>query len=176
MSWAEVSAWGKSLLLKIHVITGWVIPDAELLTILIDQFQKKMVESYPNTNPEEIEFAFRNNGTTVKDWGKAMNLALIDEVMIPYLQERHRISLAYEEPAAGNPEQIIYTDEQLDNFKRMWTEEFYQRIRSGQVEKVPDYTKEILAKDGLIKDGSGADSFFVDKLNKGAEKIYQKHE
>lgn len=175
MNDAEVSAWGKSLLLKIHVITGWIIPDAELLTILIDQFQKKMVESYPNTNPQEIEYAFRNFGTTVKDWGKAMNLSLIDEVMIPYLEERKRISHAYEERAAPVPEQQVMTDAQILDYQRQRTEEFYQRIRRGRVEQVPEIAVEALLADGLIGKREDADLFFVNKLNAGAANIYVKN-
>lgn len=173
MTEAEVSLWGKSLLLKIHVITGWVIPATELMTILVDQFQKKLIESYPNMNPEEIEYCFRNGGTTVKDWGKAMNLALIDEVLIPYLAERQRLSHELEERSVPPPEQVVNTDEELMNYWRMWTEEFYQRLRKGQVEKVPNYTREILVIDGMIKKPGEADSFFASKLGNGKENIYK---
>lgn len=97
MSEVEVLTWAKALLIKIHVITGWTIVDDEsMMSILVDQFQKKMVESYANVNPDEIEFAFRNN-TTVKDWGKAMNLSLIDQVMIPYLDRRFQLSAIEEQ-------------------------------------------------------------------------------
>lgn len=80
----------KTLILKIHIITGWTIPADENMQILEDQFTKKMVESYPNVNADELEYAFRNN--PVKDWGKNMNLNLIDEVMTPYLQQRKELS------------------------------------------------------------------------------------
>lgn len=81
----------QTLLLKIHVITGWVIPGKELMDILIEQFEKKMVEAYPTVNPHEMEYAFRNNDG-VKDWGKNMNLNLIDEVMTPYMERRRFLS------------------------------------------------------------------------------------
>jgi hypothetical protein len=107
MTESEISKWGKALLVKIHVITGWVIPaseepgkESELMNILVDQFQKKMKESYFNVNADEIEFAFRTYGTTVKDWGKNMNLALIDEVMIPYLEARMAVSRLEEQKKA----------------------------------------------------------------------------
>jgi hypothetical protein len=86
----------KTLLLKIHIITGWTIPEEQMMVILIDQFLKKMVESYPTVNSEEMEYAFRNN-PGVKDWGKAMNLNLIDEVMTPYLEKRKELSRMEEE-------------------------------------------------------------------------------
>lgn len=88
----DVELWADALLLKIYAITGWTVPEGTMLTVFTDQFRKKIAESYATTNPDEIEYAFRNYGTTVKDWGKAMNLALIDEVMIPYLSRRADLS------------------------------------------------------------------------------------
>ena len=80
------------ILIKIHVITGWNFPqEPEFQKILKDQFIKKLLESYALVNAPEIEFAFRNN-TSVKDWGKNMNLSLIDEVLLPYLTERSEAS------------------------------------------------------------------------------------
>lgn len=176
MNAEELSLWGKSLLMKIHVITGWIIPEADLLTILIDQFQKKLIESYPQMNIDEVEYAFRNYGTAVKDWGKAMNLSLIDEVLVPYLVERKRLSHELEERNADPPEQVQYTDEQLFNFHRQWTEEWYQRIRRGQVETVPDYTKHILVRDKVIHQVEQAEAFIVYCLNSGREHLYEKSE
>lgn len=79
------------LVLKIHAITGWTIPEKELKQILIDQFIKKIKESYSNMNETEIEYAFRQN-LTVQDWGKSMNLGLIDEVLSGYLEKRADVS------------------------------------------------------------------------------------
>lgn len=61
------------------------------MDILIDQLHKKLTESYANVNAEEVEYAFRNN-SGVQDWGKAINLNLIDEVMQPYLSRRRDLS------------------------------------------------------------------------------------
>lgn len=80
------------LLLKIHVITGWEIPQKELMNILIDQFTKKILESYGNINTDEIEYVFRNKPVEIKEWGKAMNISLFDEVIIPYIEKRFEIS------------------------------------------------------------------------------------
>lgn len=85
-----------ALLLKIHVITGWVVPQKELMDILIDQFEKVLSEKYSKYNSDEVEYAFRNFGTQVKDWGKSMNLSMIDEVMSPYMEKRFELS-RYEE-------------------------------------------------------------------------------
>jgi hypothetical protein len=92
MSPQELQAWGKALALKIHVITGWSIPNHEaLLNILQDQLMKSFQEKFSDLNPDEIEYAFRSR-TDVQDWGKQMNLQLIDSVLMPYLNERYRIS------------------------------------------------------------------------------------
>ena len=79
-------------LLKIFVITGWEMPSGDLKTILMDQLSKHLKESYLMLNLNEIEFAFRNYGSAVKDWGKCMNLSLFDEVMAIYLEKRYEAS------------------------------------------------------------------------------------
>jgi len=84
--------YSDSLLVKINMITGWVIPGGDLTDVLVDQFNKKFFESYPTVNPDEVEYAFRSAGTTVKDWGREMNLSLIDQVMIPYMEKRFELS------------------------------------------------------------------------------------
>lgn len=88
----EVITTSKALLLKIAIITGWVIPENELQNVLVDQFQKLLIEKYATCNPDEVEYAFRTYGTVVQDWGKQMNLSLIDAVMIPYINHRVEIS------------------------------------------------------------------------------------
>jgi hypothetical protein len=173
MTAQEMTVWGKALLLKIHVITGWTIPEKELLVILVDQFQKKLVESYPDMNVDEIEYAFRQSGTTVKDWGKAMNLSLIDEVLIPYLGERKILSHELEERKVPPPEQKVLTDKQLEDLQRADIEAFYQRCRNGRTPYcLPDYFKEILVKDGLMKQEDQLSAFFMERLGKGIENIY----
>ncbi len=86
------------LLMQIHVVTGWTIPakapgekDNVKLNILIDQLSRKLSESYGYFNAEEIMYAFRNV-TGVKDWGKNVNLLLIDDVMQGYLNIRRGLS------------------------------------------------------------------------------------
>jgi hypothetical protein len=105
MTDVEILLSAKIAIFKIGVITGWQAPVQEQLEVLIDQFTKKLREGYSNVNADELEFAFRSN-STVKDWGKSMNLALIDEVMAPYLEARHSIS-RIEETANKPPQKAI---------------------------------------------------------------------
>ena len=92
MTVKELQSSANEVLLRIHVITGWQMPPNELMLILIDEFNKKILESYPNVNVEEITYAFRQHGSEVREWGKALNISLIDQVMIPYLEKRFEAS------------------------------------------------------------------------------------
>jgi len=128
----ESERWfaAQTLLLKIHAIKGWTIPVSELMDILIDQFQRKLSEGYQNVTVAEMEYAFRNS-TDVKDWGKAMNLSLIDEVMIPYLD--NRFDLSRTEENLRKPKQIERSKE-LTNEE--W-EEWIMDIKNYPVELIP---------------------------------------
>jgi len=89
---SEILSSAKEVLLRIHVIAGWTMPPDELIAILVDEFSKKIIESYPNVTAEEIGYAFRSGSHQVKEWGKALNIGLIDEVMVPYLERRFELS------------------------------------------------------------------------------------
>lgn len=81
------------LLTKVSVITGWKLPkDQSILTILTDQFAKKLIEDYPLLNFDEMEYAIRSKSTIVNNWGQDVNLSLIDKVLIPYSIERSDLS------------------------------------------------------------------------------------
>jgi hypothetical protein len=126
------------ILIKIHVITGWNFPqEKEFQLILKEQFRKKLVESYPLVNVIEIEFAFRNN-TTIKDWGKNMNLSLIDEVLMPYLNERREASKLelqahYRSLPAPAPEKI--SDEEMIQISK----DIYARTKNWKYIAVKTY-------------------------------------
>lgn len=144
----EFRAAAYALLLRIHVITGWSIPEGELQDILIDQFEKKLLESYPLVNPDEVEYAFRNN-TQVKDWGKAMNLSLIDEVMIPYLEKRKELSQVEEQK---QPIMIEHKEDMSDKAMNDWAEDLKKGVkeRKTTVEFMPLMVYEYLIKTGEL--------------------------
>lgn len=114
----------KTLLLKIHAITGWSIPVNELMDILIDQLQMKLQEGYVNVTIAEIEYAFRHRDIDTKDWGKALSLTLIDEVMNPYLATRYELSKSEESARISNLPQIEVnkglTDEEMAEWLMDW--------------------------------------------------------
>lgn len=136
----------KTVLLKIHAITGWSIPVSEMMDILIDQFQQKLIESYKNVNIQEIEYAFRNKSSDIKDWGKAMNLSLFDEVMIPYLENRFdlsRIEESQKKPVLSLEEAAkVMTDED-------WVE-WLKDIRKYDFRLFPATAYDYLEKKGEI--------------------------
>jgi len=122
--------WAIGLLAKIHVITGWIVPENELMNILVDQFEKKLYESYPTVNPDEVEFAFRTEGTKVKDWGKSMNLSLIDEVMYPYLSKRFELSKLEEQVKTKKSMYVEIKENLSDVTMNSWWEYIEDQVRN----------------------------------------------
>lgn len=71
-------------------------------------------------------------------------------------------------------EQTVYTQSELDNIHRYDVEMFYQRCRKGIVPNaIPEYFKDILVKDGLLKDETVAE-YLTRKLGERSENIYVK--
>jgi hypothetical protein len=166
MEWDELNKWSKALLIKINAITGWVVPEMTL-EILVDQFRKKLSESYNEVNPDEIEYAFRHYGTVVKDWGKQMNLSLIDEVMIPYLERRLEVSKKEEIIAMNKePEQIENREDLSDLSMADW---FKAKVRQIELDSdmplayCPLGLYEWLDKIGKIKKTGKEKYEYVDK-------------
>ena len=83
----------KGLLVRLHTITGWKLPDDDFfLNTLISEFTKYLTENCGDLNPEEVAYAFRNYAMGTKDWGKSMNLHLINEPIAEYRKVRRHIS------------------------------------------------------------------------------------
>lgn len=97
------------------------MPSNEALGVLLDQFNKKIVEDYPTVTSEEITYAFRSNGHEVKEWGKALNISLIDDVMVPYLEKRIQVSRVEEQKKQiehkKTPAELKQIDDEYEAFK-----------------------------------------------------------
>lgn len=145
----ESERWfaAQTLLLKIHAIKGWTIPVSELMDILIDQFQHKLEESYQNVTIAEIEYAFRNS-TDVKDWGKALNLSLIDEVMQPYLETR--FDLSQQEEKLKKPVMIEAPTKMSKEEKAEWIMEWKQN-QNINFELIPLIFYDFMEEDNLLR-------------------------
>lgn len=167
----EITAQVVESITRIHVITGWIIPNDDMyMKILIEEFERLLKEDFGEMNFDEVIYAFRKN--PIKDWGKSMNLQLISDVLCGYLSDRAIASES--EERAKKPQQVIYTAEELDGFQRGHIEAFYQRCRNGIVppKELPAYYKQMLVKDGYLKEGDDINEFFVFCLGKNIENIY----
>ncbi len=170
----ELKISAKKLLLKLNVITGWILPTIfQMVEELENQLQMKIIENYSELNINEVEYAFRSDNS-IKDWGHNMNLHLIDEVMIPYINKRFELSKIEEKIKQPAPVQKIYTDEEILNERRCEIEYSYQAMKQGYYPLIHLYFKEVLEMDGLLEEGETIADFFVKKLGANAENIYTK--
>lgn len=145
---SEDERWfsAKTLLLKIHAITGWTIPASnELMDILIDQFQRKLQEGYKNVTIAEVEYAFRNRNIDTQDWGKSLNLTMIDEVMMPYLHTRYDLSKMEESIS----QRVNFIEEPKELSESEWNE-WLNDIKNYDFKILPCSAYEYLVKIGKL--------------------------
>lgn len=161
-------------LLKIHIVTGWNLPDdGNYIKILTEQLLNKLKEDFFMLNFSEIDYAFRK-AVGKQDWGKNMNLELICSVLGNYCIERSKISFE-EEKINSLPEKMkIYTDEEILNDRRGEIENAFQAMKRGKLPIIHIYFKTVLKEDELLNEGENISEFFVRKLNSNAENIYKK--
>lgn len=146
----ESERWfaAQTLLLKIHAIKGWTIPVSEMMDILVDQFQRKLEEGYKSVTMAEMEYAFRNS-TDVKDWGKALNLSLIDEVMQPYLE--NRFDLSQQEEKLKKPIMIEDIKPLTKEDKAEWMMEWKEKVDTINFELIPLQFYDFMEEDNLLR-------------------------
>lgn len=165
-------------LLRIHIITGWNLPDDKVyVQTLTEELLIKLKDSFYMLNFSEIVFAFRKNGLGIKDWGKNMNLDLICNVLGVYCEDRLRLSLEEERIASiKEAVQVIYTDEQILNQRRGHIEAAFQCMKTGRIPVMHIYFPEVLHMDGLITRAvdEAMTEFFVKALSDGRQNIYVK--
>jgi len=140
-----------AVIVKIHAITGWQIPEPAIANILVDQLNKKMQESYPTVNVDELEYAFRTYSEEVKDWGKQMNLSLIAEVMTPYLRDRAQVSKIEEQKTSM---QIEHKEDLGDKAMQEWYDHTALAVKENKarLEFLPPMLYDWLFKAGKIED------------------------
>ena len=159
---------------RIHVITGWNLPDdSSYIKILTEELFAKLKESFFMLNFQEITFAFRKNGIGIKDWGKNMNLDLVCNVLANYSEDRRLASLE-EEKINNKPVQRILSDKDLLNISRRDIEIAYQQMRKGMVPIMYESFAQTLLDDGIIEKVEDRDQYFIYCLGIGQTNIYVK--
>lgn len=144
----EIIIASDNLLMKVFAITGWSMPDDDILADeLSRQLSLKLKECYPNYNHLEIEFAFRNYGGTVKDWGKNFNLSLLDEVMAPYVS--HRLEVSQQEERLNTPKMTLNNSITTEAEMLQDIEDFENR-KGVTIDSIPPYIYDYLLKVGKL--------------------------
>lgn len=107
LSATDLPLHAKAVLIRIHAITGWTIPEDELIyNTLVSEFQNYLTEQCSDMNIDEVSYAVRTYGLQVKDWGKSMNLSLIDQPISAYRAKRAELSALEERAAQANTEAL----------------------------------------------------------------------
>ncbi len=133
---------------KISIVTGWAIPSEKIVQdVLIDELSKKLMEEYSSLNFDEFEYAIRSHGTKVKDWGKAINLTLIDQVLLMYIAARADVRRL--EGAKIPPKQIEAKIEPY-NAKNMIEHVRSTFLKTGLVGLILPDVYELLVQSGQI--------------------------
>lgn len=150
----DIGRHAKGLLFRLHTITGWKLPDDEyFLNTLVSEFTQYLVEKCGDLNPEEIAHAFRNHSLEVKDWGKSMNLSLIDEPIREYRIKRRELSEL--EERLSNQQEWANAGE-LPPAQCDWSEEWTQlkeKAKNGQIRNAVIITPiyDWLVREGILK-------------------------
>lgn len=83
----------KTLLAQICTITGWLMPENKFAQqALVKEFQCYCMEIADDMTPDEVRYAMRHYALGIKDWGKAVNLQMINEPLIEYRNARAELS------------------------------------------------------------------------------------
>lgn len=147
----DVGRHAKGLLFRLHTITGWKLPDDEyFLNTLVSEFTQYLVEKCGDLNPEEIAHAFRNYSLEIKDWGKSMNLSLIDEPIREYRIKRRELSEL--EDRLSNQRKCAKKGE-LPPAQCDWSDEWVQlkeKAKNGQIRSAVILTP---IYDWLVREG-----------------------
>jgi hypothetical protein len=108
---------------------------------------KRSLKGYSSLNVQEIEYAFRSFGSSVKDWGKSINLTLIDEVLRPYLHKRAEVrkmeESAIKPPAIEAPIEPVDMEKFVEDARSIF-------LKTKLVGLIPVQVYEKLEKDGDI--------------------------
>lgn len=133
----DIGRQAKGLLVRLHTITGWKLPDDDLfLNTLVSEFSRYLTENCGDLNPEEVAYAFRNYALETQDWGKSMNLQLIHDPISRYRQVRKCISEMEERVSDRTKEGQKLIESPIDTD---WSEQWYkikESARNGTINSI----------------------------------------
>lgn len=163
-------------LLRIHIITGWNLPDDQrYIQLLTEELHAKLQEDFSMLNFQEISLAMRKNGVGKKDWGKNMNLELICGVLADYCEQRSRISEEEERLKGFDQKKAETIDE-----ARKQIALYYHRLYYGYGYSMRMPNEQIhydtLKSDGLLNEGEMVFEFFDRMLQEEVTAVYYKIE
>jgi len=145
MNDTEIDLAATKLIITVSVITGWTPPPGEFCIALEAQLVKKIRESYQFLNMEEVEYAFRQKALNMKDWGKVINISMLDDVLARYLDERFDLS---------HQEERVRMTPAIEQKKELSPEEWEEWLAEisceKQLNKIPSVSYDYLAKIGKI--------------------------
>lgn len=164
----------EALVVKISVITGWVIPVSPYKDVFFNALETQIQNEYPHLNLSEMELAFLKFGTRLPDYGKEMNLSLFTAVLDSYRQERREAernaSLGAENALKIDP----MSDEEMINKARGEIEVYFQERRRGNERpKTFPFWAEVLVLDGMIHQEEEMGDFFDYCVSNNIPKIYE---
>lgn len=172
----EIGATSMRLLFSISVITGWEIPNNDAYQeTLTRQLYLKIKESYGSCTEEEILYAMRNYSQGVEEYGKPINLKLIDDVMVKYISEKQQLANYLERKRQDENEErkTEYTEEHYKNDLRKNAQISYRIFLSGVVPRSVEAHRNILKEDQLINDDEKSIiEYFTEWKSRGVENIY----
>ena len=158
---------------KISVITGWSIPsDATYQDALIAELINKFRESYSDMTAAELLYAFRNHASAVEDYGKALNLQLMDKVVAAYKIARQKVSAI--EETQYKTEQRIFTEDELMDGYREDAERCYQMFISRIPLRNAEILRPILTLDFKLDTNLPVIQFFIACIQAGKTNLYVK--
>lgn len=116
------------ILVRINAITGWKLPDNEdVLSALIREMTIYLTEKRGDLTSDEIAYSIRNYGLTVKDWGKNLNITLIDQCVCEYKEKRYDASIEEERAAIEQKHAKI----ELSPASKIDWSDYWQRLLEG---------------------------------------------
>lgn len=144
----------QALIKRIRVITGWPIPELpEDRELLYRELYLHFCEDWPTFNPEEMAYAIRSFGTEINNWGKEINLSLIDQCFAAYYNSERREASDWERQQAERVPESHRIAPAAD--WRPEIESQYQKFLAGKtrMEFLPAALLDALEKLGAIPAG-----------------------